>query len=77
MTIPIISATKKELALAGLGWGGIPRQLIEDELADGCLVELHVEGIPVHDFFDIAMVRCKNRPVGPVAEHLWSLTLYE
>jgi DNA-binding transcriptional LysR family regulator len=66
-------ATKKELALAGLGWGGIPRHLIVDELADGRLVELHVEDIPVHDFFDIAMVRCKDRPVGPVAEHLWSL----
>ena len=68
-------ATKKELALAGLGWGGIPHHMIVEELAEGRLVEFHVEGIPVRDDFEIAMVRRMDRPIGPVAEHLWSLKL--
>lgn len=68
-------ATKKELALAGLGWGGIPHHMIVEELAEGRLVEFHVDGIPVRDDFEIAMVRRMDRPIGPVAEHLWSLKL--
>jgi DNA-binding transcriptional LysR family regulator len=32
---------------AGLGWGGMPRHMVEDELARGSLVELKLEASPV------------------------------
>ncbi len=39
-------ATKKEILLANMGWGGMPRHLIEQELVCGKLLELHLESYP-------------------------------
>ncbi|MCZ6860450.1 MAG: LysR family transcriptional regulator [Alphaproteobacteria bacterium] len=63
--------TKKELTIAGLGWGRIPKHLIEGELADGRLVEIAVEGIPLTGLDPVMMIRRRDRNVGPVAERLW------
>ena len=35
---------KHELLRAGVGWGGMPEALIKDDLANGRLVELDIEG---------------------------------
>ncbi|MDX2469214.1 MAG: LysR family transcriptional regulator [SAR324 cluster bacterium] len=63
--------TKKELALAGLGWGRIPEHLIERELASGQLIPINVEGIPVKTTGVLYMFRMVNREQGPVAIKFW------
>lgn len=62
---------KKELILAGLGWGSIPEHLIEDELAAGALIPVNVEGIPVRSSGDLYMFRNRNHKKGPIATKLW------
>lgn len=63
--------TKKDLILAGLGWGGIPEHLIKNELDEGSLVPVNVEGIPVRSYGDLYMFRNRNHQRGPVAAKLW------
>ena len=64
--------SKKELLLAGLGWGTLPCHFIESELADGSLKRLDIpffpgESVPIH------MVRARYRARGPAAKELWRL----
>ena len=61
---------KKELILQGMGWGHLPRYLIEQELRDGRL--LSIKG----RFFrggrsELVAARRRDRPQGPVAGRLW------
>lgn len=63
--------TKKEIILAGLGWGRLQRHLVREELARGSLVQLHI-----HDFetvvpLEIRVARRRSRKPGPVAARLW------
>ncbi|WAS95879.1 LysR family transcriptional regulator [Nannocystis punicea] len=63
-------AMKKEIVLQGLGWGHLPRFLVERELADGrllCLSGQHFPGLVE----DLVAARCSDRPHGPVATRLW------
>jgi len=62
---------KKELILAGLGWGGIPQHLIETELANAELVPANVEGIPAKTSGTLYMFRSRNHKRGPVANKFW------
>ena len=39
-------ATKKEILLANMGWGGLPEHMIQAELGEGTLVPLSIEGYP-------------------------------
>lgn len=64
-------AIKKELLMAGLGWGRMPRHLIDDELASARLLPIDVPGIPISFKADIAIVRMQGRPVGPISERMW------
>ncbi|MGF1753552.1 LysR family transcriptional regulator [Vibrio makurazakiensis] len=72
-------ATKKELIIAGLGWGGIPEHLIKDELEDGRLVAVSIEGIPERSYGDLYMFRNRKHQQGPVATQLWNelVAIYE
>ncbi|MBW3695281.1 LysR family transcriptional regulator [Vibrio sp. T187] len=63
--------TKKDLIVAGFGWGGLPEHLIERELQQGLLVPVNVEGIPVRSTGDLHMFRNRNAKHGPVAQQLW------
>jgi DNA-binding transcriptional LysR family regulator len=63
--------SKKELILAGMGWGKLQDYLIADELAAGDLSVLEVEGYPSHSVIEMRAVRRRGEPVGPVAESLW------
>ncbi len=61
---------KKEVILQGMGWGHMPRFLIERELRDGSLVSLagrYLKG----GVSEIVAARRRSHPHGPVAERLW------
>ena len=64
-------ATKKMLILSGMGWGGLPKHLIEQELASGQLRPLELvdsyNSLQVNYF----LLKNKNRLLGPVASLLW------
>jgi DNA-binding transcriptional LysR family regulator len=61
---------KKELILQGMGWGHLPRYLIEQELRDASLLPIvgrHFKGGQV----ELVAARRRNMPHGPVASRLW------
>jgi DNA-binding transcriptional LysR family regulator len=61
---------KKRIIASGLGWGRMPRHMVEDEIGSGELLMLSGEGLePIET--DIKAVRKKNRPMGPVTSELW------
>ncbi|MEM7076815.1 MAG: LysR family transcriptional regulator [Pseudomonadota bacterium] len=62
---------KKAIIKAGLGWGGVPEHLMEDELSDGKLVPLNVEGFPPRHT-EIFAIRRRDRPMGQVMSSIWS-----
>ena len=61
---------KKELILQGMGWGHLPRYLIEQNLRDGNLNPIagrHFKGGQV----ELVAARRRNTPHGPIANRLW------
>lgn len=64
--------TKKELTLAGLGWGMMPEHLIETELTTGQLIPINVEGIPVRSSVTLCMFRSRNHRKGPISNQFWN-----
>ncbi|NQU56130.1 MAG: LysR family transcriptional regulator [Rhodospirillales bacterium] len=63
---------KKRIIASGMGWGRMPRHMIEDEINNAELVVLSSEDFaPIT--VDVNMIRPRNKPVGPVAAKLWLL----
>ncbi|UGA53572.1 LysR family transcriptional regulator [Vibrio sp. VB16] len=62
---------KKELLLAGLGWGRLPRHLIEHEMAEGTLKEISFEFTRAPFKLDVFAFRSSSLSLGPVASRLW------
>ena len=62
--------TKKQLILAGLGWGRLPQHLIENELKNGKLICLNVKNVRSAKV-EIHVVRHINQPAGPIATKMW------
>ncbi|WP_266170131.1 LysR family transcriptional regulator [Dyella subtropica] len=62
---------KKEIILQGLGWGHMPRFLIEEELRDGHLQSIAGRYLPGNTVELVAARRC-DQPHGPVAHRLWN-----
>lgn len=62
---------KKELIVNGLGWGGLPIDLVKNEVQKGKLEILSTETTKERDL-DIFMVKLKNKPMGPVLKELWN-----
>jgi DNA-binding transcriptional LysR family regulator len=61
---------KRELILQGMGWGHMPRYLIEQNLRDGSLLPIvgrHFRGGQV----ELVAARRRNTPHGPIANRLW------
>lgn len=61
---------KREIILQGLGWGHLPRYMIESDLLSGRLRSLagrHLPGATEQ----IVIARRSDRPHGPVSERLW------
>lgn len=66
--------TKKQALLMGLGFGWMPRYLIEDELANGSLKEVpYVGGARYH--FTPALVHRRDQPLGRAGQRLSGLLL--
>ncbi len=65
--------TKKEIIMQGMGWGSLPEHLIKDELEQGLLAPLKVEGAPAPQSVEFRIARLRSDPAGPVAERLWQL----
>ena len=61
---------KREIIVAGLGWGHLPEQNIENELKEGKLVVLNFEDIHPREL-EINLIRLKKNPLGVVAKNLW------
>jgi DNA-binding transcriptional LysR family regulator len=61
---------KKELIVQGMGWGHMPRYLIEPELEDGKLLPItgeYFKGGRV----ELVAARRRDAPHGPIANRLW------
>lgn len=65
--------TKKELIVQGMGWGSLPEHLIKDELEQGILAPIMVEGDIEMPNVEFRIARLESEPVGPVAQRLWQL----
>ncbi|WP_437817684.1 LysR family transcriptional regulator [Sorangium sp. So ce1078] len=63
-------AAKKEVILAGMGWGGLPEHVVADALATGELVRLQVPEFR-DDIMELFVMRRRDRPHGVVAQVLW------
>lgn len=63
--------TKKEIILAGMGWGRLHEHLIADELADGRLVPLTIANYVTRMEVKICVARMMGKPAGPVGMTLW------
>jgi DNA-binding transcriptional LysR family regulator len=61
---------KRELILQGMGWGHMPRYLIEEDLRAGRLLAItgrHFKGGKA----ELVAARRRDSPHGPIAERLW------
>jgi DNA-binding transcriptional LysR family regulator len=63
-------AAKKEVILAGMGWGGLPEHVVADALASGELVALEVPEFEV-GVMELFAMRRRDRAFGVVASALW------
>jgi len=61
---------KRDVILAGMGWGGLPEHIAADLLASRVLVRLDIPEFEVHAMELFAMRR-RDRPHGVVAQALW------
>lgn len=62
-------ATKAQLIIGGLGWGGVPLAMIHDELASGALVRLEMDAYEAIDYPIFAAWPAASPP-GPAAKWL-------
>jgi DNA-binding transcriptional LysR family regulator len=61
---------KRELILRGMGWGHMPRYLIEPDLRDERLISIagrHFKGGKI----ELVAARRRDTPHGPIADRLW------
>jgi len=61
---------KREIILAGLGWGHLPANTIEHEIKEKKLIILKFEDIHPREL-EVNLIRLKKQPLGPVAKKLW------
>jgi DNA-binding transcriptional LysR family regulator len=63
-------ASKKEIILSGMGWGGLPEYMVRQELASGELVRLYVSGFDIRHS-ELYLIRRRDNPVGVVSQAIW------
>lgn len=61
---------KREIILAGLGWGHLPSHTIREEVKQGKLKVLNFETVKPRKL-DINLIRLRKQSLGPVAKSLW------
>ena len=64
-------ATKKEILLAKMGWGGMPEHMVQPELDNGELVRLNIQSYPPAHVGHFAMRR-RDTANGVVAQAIWN-----
>ncbi len=64
-------AAKKQVILAGLGWGGLPDHMTVEERRSGALRPLNLEGFPLRRTM-IFKMRRRDQAIGVVADDLWN-----
>jgi DNA-binding transcriptional LysR family regulator len=68
-------AVKRDLLIAGLGWGYMPEHLVANDLATGVLRILHVEGLRDRNVVSLMAIRRRDRLLGPAAQWILSRLL--
>jgi len=63
--------TLKHMLVAGLGWGLVPKHLVDRELQEGSLLQLHLSDVESSIHGEVRVVRNQNQTLGPVAAALW------
>jgi DNA-binding transcriptional LysR family regulator len=63
-------ATKKEIILAGLGWGRLPLHVIHEDLKEGRLQELSGNHFDLRKLL-LSAIRLQKTERGKIAEELW------
>jgi DNA-binding transcriptional LysR family regulator len=61
---------KRELILQGMGWGHMPRYMIEQDLRDRRLLSIAGKHFPGSQV-DLVAARRREAPHGPIANRLW------
>lgn len=61
---------KKEMIMQGLGWGGLPFEMVKDELAKKKLVMIKTPLVKEREM-EIFLVHDPKKSMGPVARELW------
>ncbi|WP_369335404.1 LysR substrate-binding domain-containing protein [Luteibacter sahnii] len=59
------------MLLAGLGWGGMPRHWVIDDLASGKLVELASTSWKSDRMLSISVAKRKGAELQPASDWLW------
>ena len=62
---------KKQLLVAGLGWGRLPEHLIAEELAQDRLRDIVLPHTHLSFEIEVFIFRQRRSAIGPVATHLW------
>lgn len=62
---------KKEIILAGMGWGGLPLHLVQRELERKVLVKIKVAHFQTHTVV-LQLLRRRDQVHGPVSQTLWA-----
>jgi DNA-binding transcriptional LysR family regulator len=66
-------STQRELLLAGLGWGVIPKHMVHTYLASGQLHEISIPGFVQQVDLEVHLIRSASRSLGPAATSLWDM----
>jgi DNA-binding transcriptional LysR family regulator len=61
---------KHAFLLAGLGWGGMPLDIVEGDLASGALVPLAIEGMDMKFWMAMSAIYRTDSPPGPAGRWL-------
>ena len=61
---------KREIILAGMGWGHLPSSSVEREIKEKKVVVLEFEDIHPREL-EIYLIRLKKHQFGPIAKKLW------
>jgi len=65
-------SAKKEIIMAGMGWGGLPEHLIAEELKVGTLKRLYISQFDIRHSQQY-LVRRTDRPTGVVSQAIWQI----
>lgn len=67
-------ATKHSLMLAGLGWGGLPKWMVRDDIAEGRLVPLDLEPYP-EQAYNLVALHPVDEATGPAT--MWMIERFK